>query len=371
MQFTKIPGHYKLKERLMQLANNSRIAHAFMLNAAPGSGALALGLAFVQYLFCENKGMDSCGECGNCIKINKLQHPDVHFAFPIIKKSDSTKTVSDDYIAEFRKEFSVNYFSDLNDWLSIIKAENKQPIINVAQSEEINRKLTLKSFEGGFKVMFIWLPEFMNDTASNKLLKLLEEPPAFTLFILVSENKEKLLQTIISRTQIINVNAIDTNDLAAYLMENYHLEMDKALELSILSDGSINEAVQLISESKENTLIREEFRIWMRALKRQHLTEIVNWCDSLQPKGREWQKNFLKYALHIFRESMMLQEGSKSLLRSSGSEAEFLSKFYPFVLLQHMDEYIKLLNDSIYAIERNGYGKLVFANLSLKLMRLL
>jgi DNA polymerase-3 subunit delta' len=372
MLFHQIPGHFALKDRLRNVANSGRMPHAMLFHTAPGAGGMALARAFIQYIFCFEKGNDSCGTCANCLKIQKWQHPDVHAAYPVITKSSgSGKTVSADYAEEWIKMLSEESFISIDEWMNRLKAENKQPLMNVAQSDEINQILSLKSFEGAHKVMLIWLPEFMNDAAANKLLKLLEEPPPYTLFILVTEQKEKLLQTIISRTQGIHVPPIEAHDMAAYLMEKYGTDMDKALEISVLSDGNVIEARALIHEGAEDNLIRESFRNWMRALKKQQLSELIDWSDEVHTKGREWQKNFLRYALHVFRESLMMQQGGSRLLRTTGSEAAFIGKFYPFVLFENMHEYLKLFDESIYAIERNAYGKLVFTNLSLKLMRLL
>lgn len=372
MFFAQVVGQDKIKERLKRLANANRIAHASLFTGKEGYGALPMALAYVRYLYCTDKGEDACGKCASCLKMNNWVHPDVSFLYPVATtKKVKSKPTSDDFIQDWREFLNEHQYPSLKSWEHFLDVGNKQPLINVHQASEIARKLSLKSFEGGYKTAIIWLPELMNGSAANKLLKLLEEPPEKTLFILVAESIENMLPTVISRTQQTNFPPIKTQDLANWLESTQQLEKSKAVEFSVLSEGNVNDALELLHESSEDQLIRESFTAWMRLLIKRNIPDLLEWSDKVHTQGREWQKNLLRYALHIFRESLISNLKEESLQRSIGEELKFITNFSPFVPTEKQHELQQLISEAIYGIERNGYAKIIFSDLSLKLVKVI
>jgi DNA polymerase-3 subunit delta' len=373
MLFKDIIGQEEVKKRLVHSVQENRVSHAQLFLGAEGSGALPLAMAYAQYILCKSRtGKDSCGICSSCTKSNKLIHPDVHFVYPIaIKKHESE--ISTDVVAEWREAFLENPYLNLSDWFSHLDAENKQPIIGVEESGEILRKLALTTYEGEFKVMIIWMPEKMNIAAANKLLKILEEPPDKTLFILVSENEESLLRTIYSRTQLIKVNRLSDEEIKKALIEKNLLAANDASRIAYLSDGNYNTALKLTGENLEENLHLHKFREWMRMCFKVDVVSIISWVEEIANSkvGRENQKAFLLYGLNILRECLAGMYGDKKLLRVDGEELDFVQKLSTKldgnICKQLSDE----LNEAIIHIERNGSAKLIFTDLSLKSMRIL
>ncbi len=372
MLFKDIIGQTEVKKRLVHSVQENRVSHAQLFLGAEGSGALPLAIAYTQYILCKTRrGGDACGMCASCTKIGKLVHPDVHFVYPIaIKKNESEK--STDVVTEWREAFLQNPYLNLSDWFAHLDAENKQPIIGVEESGEILRKLSLTTYEGEFKVMIIWMPEKMNAPAANKLLKILEEPPDKTLFILVSENEEALLRTIYSRTQLIKINRLADEEIKKALIENKGLSAADASKIAYLADGDYNAALKLTAEDPAENLHLQKFREWMRMVFKADVISVIAWVEEIANAkvGRENQKGFLLYGLNILRECLAGMYGDKKLLRVDGEELDFVQKLSTRldgnICKQLSDE----LNEAIIHIERNGSGKLVFTDLSLKCMKI-
>jgi DNA polymerase III subunit delta' len=366
VQFSAVIGQQDLKHHLVNEVRESKISHAQLFLGKPGYGALPLALAFVQYLFCENKGeTDSCGVCPSCRKVTELQHPDLHFSFPtvlaIAKKSDA-------FITDWRAQIAENPYFNLHDWTKRIDSSERKPIIGVDESLEIIKKLNLKSFEGGYKVMIIWMAEEMNADCANKLLKILEEPTPKTLFILVSEAQDKLLTTIISRTQIVRVNMLQTDSIQQAL-EQKGISKNLAASIAGRSDGDFVEANALLGDSEESDLNRELFIQLMRVCFRKDVTAMLNWTDAIAQQTREGQKLFLKYALHMVRQSILKNYTQEMLTRTSQEEADFLKNFSRFITNNNVMDFMSLFNDSHYHLERNAHAKLLFTQLCFQVMR--
>jgi len=370
MQFKDIIGQEEVKQRLIASAKEGRISHAQLFMGPEGSGNLALAIAYAQFIACKNKGEnDSCGTCPSCLKYQGLVHPDLHFAYPITSaKEGETSTL---YLAEWREELAKNPYMNMFYWISIIGKENQQGVISKFESAEIMRKLSLTSFDGGFKVMIIWMPEKMNQASANKLLKILEEPTDKTLFLLVTENADQLLPTIISRTQLVKVNRIADEDMIKALMKRESLSEDEASRIAYLAVGNYNEAQHLIQNAEEENFNFVQFRTWMRICFGKDVLKNIHWVEGIATIGREKQKNFLAYAMSMTRETLMVSYGDASLIRLRGEELEFVKKFSPFIHGENCIQITEELNRAIRDIERNANPKILFTDLSLKLMTLL
>lgn len=366
VQFSSVIGQEELKHHLLREVQQGKISHAQLFLGKPGYGPLPMALAFVQYLFCENKGeTDSCGVCPSCRKVTELQHPDLHFSFPnvlaIAKKSDA-------FIADWRAQVQENPYFDIHDWTRRIDSSERRPIIGVDESLEIIRKLNLKSFEGGYKVMIIWMAEEMNADAANKLLKILEEPTPKTLFILVAEAQDKLLTTILSRTQIVRVTMLPT-DTVQRALEQKGVTRSTAASVSARSDGDYLEALRLLGDSEESDLNRELFIQMMRVCFKKDVTAMLGWTDAIGTQTREGQKLFVRYALHMVRQSILKNYTQEMLTRTSPEEAEFLKNFSRFITNNNVMDFMELFNDAHYHLERNAHAKLLFTQLCFQVMR--
>ncbi|MDI3525883.1 MAG: polymerase subunit delta [Tenuifilum sp.] len=373
MIFKDIIGQKEVKERLLLQVKENRVPHAMLLSGSPGSGKLALAIAYAQYLMCTNKQeSDSCGECPSCKKISKLIHPDLHFIYPGKagkEKSGSSdgSEVNPDIISIWRNKVLENpYFSE-NDWYEAIDLNNKQGIINVASASEVIRKLSLKSYESDIKVMIIWLAERMNVQAANKLLKLIEEPPAGTYFILITEHPNQILKTILSRTQQIHVPPITRSDIAVYLTDKYGIEPGKANDVSRASNGNFNEALKLLNQNSGEYF--ELYRNMMRLCYANRYIEMLDWVDEVSRLGREEQKDFLQYSLKLTRESLMLNLGLDKITYLIGEEEEFGKKFSPFLSTKNVNQVTKTLNHAFECISQNGNPQITFSSMVLKLSK--
>lgn len=370
MFFRDIIGQSEAKQRLLSTVSGNRISHAQLFFGHEGYGALPLTLAYAQYIHCTNRGADeSCGECPSCQKYAKLVHPDLHFVFPIAMSKDVR--VSTHLIAQWREALLENAYLTLDEWFDKIDADNKQPVIGTDESGEILRKLSLTTFEGEYKIMIIWLAEKMNLTAANKLLKILEEPPDKTLFLLVTENEDQLLRTIVSRTQLVKVRAIADADLRDALMQRHELSFADAEKVAFQSDGSYATARQVINRNEQAAFNLATFQKWMRAALKFDGPKVISAVDELATVGRERQKNFLLYALTLVRESLLLNYADQSLVRMSGEELAFISKFAPFIHAANGEKFIEELDKAFSHIERNGNAKMIFLDLSFKANELL
>ncbi|MDP4210583.1 MAG: DNA polymerase III subunit delta [Bacteroidota bacterium] len=373
MQFKDIIGQQQVKQRLIQSVAENRIAHAQLLLGPEGSGTLALAIAYAQYINCQNRtSEDSCGVCSSCNKFQKLIHPDLHFVFPVATNKTITKDpVSDDFIAQWRTLLLKSPYFSLFQWYGEIDLENKQGNISKNESQEIIRKLNLKTFEAEYKAMIIWLPERMNIIAANKLLKMLEEPPEKTVFLLVSENTGLMLQTILSRTQLIKVPKINDDDLLAYLKQQYNLPEQQLLDIVHLSDGSYITALRVMESDEENGFNLDRFISLMRLCWTKDVLGLLKWCETVTGIGRERQKSFLTYTLRMLRENFVMNCQVPELALLTQKENEFSSKFFPYINQDNIFRMVEELNKAQYHIEANGSDKIIFLDLSLKLIKLI
>ncbi len=371
MQFKDIIGQNNIKHKLINTVKDNRISHAQLFVGPRGSGKLAMAIAFAQYINCKNRSeTDSCGECASCKKYEKFIHPDLHFVFPVIK-SGSIKPVSDSYLQTWRDKLIENPYFTYNSWLISLGTENKQAQIYSDESNEIIKKLNFKTYEAEYKVMIIWLPEKMNISASNKLLKILEEPPEKTLFILVSDEYEKIISTILSRTQLIRFNRIDNQSLKNALQEKYDLSDDIINDAVNLAEGNYFQAIEQIETSETRKENFEYFTLLMRLAYQRNIIELTELTEKIHKLGRERQKNFLIYANNLIRENFIfnIQNNQKIILNSN--ELQFSEKFSKFINYKNVEDIHNEINKAFTHIERNGSAKIIFMDLAIKLMSLL
>lgn len=372
MFFKDVIGQTEAKQRLITEVKEGRIPHAQLICGPEGTGKLPLAIAYARYICCENRGeQDACGVCPSCVKFNKLAHPDLHFVFPVIKKKAGKDTVCDDFISDWRNFVLGSPYFNLNHWLKEMGAENQQAQIYVKESDEIVRKLSLKSSQGGHKVMIIWLPEKMNVECSNKLLKLLEEPPAMTVFLLVSEEPDNILQTILSRTQRFNIHGIEEAEISRILQAKYGLQSQDADDIAHRSEGNFLKALETIHLSEENRLFFELFVNLMRLSYQRKIREMKQWSDSVAMMGRERQKNFLSYCQRMIRENFMYNFRQRDLVYMSNEEQGFSSRFAPFVNERNVMGIMDELSEAQQHIEQNVNPRMVFFDFSLKMIVLL
>jgi len=363
MQFSDVVGQEPLKNKLLSNLKSGKISHAQLFLGQSGYGGLPLALAYAQYVNCANPGeTDSCGVCDSCQKMTSYEYPDLHFSFPVISKKPGSKPISLDYIAEWRKALKENPYMDYAQWMEIIEAENKQGNITAEECRDIIRKLSLKPMYDGYKILIVWLPEYLGKEG-NILLKTLEEPSPNTLMILVSENEENILQTILSRTQIQRITSISNNDLEAALMHNQGNGKEKSGRVTHLADGNYNTALRLIDAEENN--YTEDFITWMRACFRPDMAAVIKWGDAMATTGRESQKNFLLYGLGILRECLLQNQGLNVINHLLDSEKDFASRFSGFIGPENIEDFNEAFSTAHYHIERNANPKILFFNLSL------
>ena len=370
MLFKDIVGQQATKTRLLNMLKDDRVAHALMFTGPEGSGNLPAAFAFVQYLFCQNKqANDSCGVCPPCLKTSKLIHPDLHLVFPI-PVSKAVRT-SNDLLPEFRESFLETPYTTVHDWFNSLDAENKQPIIPTDEANDILKKLSYTSYEGGYKIMVIWQPEKMNASSANKLLKILEEPPEQTLFLLVCNHPEQLLATIISRVQQIPFYKLETEDITKGLIAQFDCQPQAAKQAAMLSDGSYREAQLLLQHADGGAAYLQNFRTFMLIALKFDAPKAIIWIDENARTGREKQKQFLQYSLEIFRDCLMMNFGSADLVRHSGEEKEFIAKFARFIHQRNYEKLLEEFNSAYYHVERNANPKILFMDLIMKTNELL
>lgn len=370
MLFNDIIGQHEVKQRLLQSVKENRVSHAQLFLGSTGSGSLSMAIAYAQYISCTNKqSNDSCGNCKSCVKYTKLIHPDLHFAYPVaLSKEVRTST---NVIQLWREAVLSNSYLTLNDWFDLLEAENKQPVIGTEESAEILRKLSLTTFESEYKIMIIWMAEKMNTSAANKLLKILEEPPDKTVFMLVCENEDLLLRTIISRTQLVKIKKIDRESLEHALVSKNNLSLSDAKNIVNLCDGNYGTALKLIGENEnaESNLI--SFQDWMRACLKFDMQKINTLLNEFSALSRERQKNYIAYCLHIVRECIMINYADKNLVQVTENEKTFLKKFSPFINAGNCLQFNDELNKAYMHIERNAHPKILFMDISFKFNELL
>ena len=369
MRFSEIPGNHAIKQKLIQSVNTGRVSHAQLFLGEDGSASLPLAWAYAQYLSCQNKAEDSCGNCSSCLKLEKMAHPDVHWVFPVTT-GKATHPKSDHFITEFRELFLKNPYSTESQWYAHLGTENKQGFISVTEATEIIKKMSLKAYEGGYKIVLIWHAEKMYTATANKLLKQLEEPPEKTIFILLTPHQEQLLTTITSRLQISKIGTLSDVEMRDFLA-NKNVEIEIQNQAVQLSGGNISEALRLLEADEVSEVNKTRFQKWMRLSYQANILEITDWVDEISRTGREQQKVFLQYALHILRESLVRNFASYDLQRLRGDEYDFIQKFSPFINENNAVELIEAFEKAHYDIGRNASAKILFTDLSLKLVLLL
>jgi len=374
MNFSQFPGQKETISRLIRSVKEERVSHAQLFTGPEGCGSLALALAYARYVSCENRSDDdSCGTCKSCVKYEKMIHPDLHFVFPVIKNKKDYEPVSDSFIEEWRLFVKKSPFFTLNNWLDSIEVGNAQGMIFASEAGEIIRKLNLKTFESDFKIMVISLPEKMHPSAANKLLKMIEEPPEKTLFLLVSDEPDKVLPTILSRCQLVRIPAFTSDEIRKYLVSAFSAEEKKTAEIARVSNGNIIRAAELLFNEDSTLVNLENFKKLMRFAWKRDIISVVAWSEEIAQTGREAQKSFILYSLRILRENLMLSMGQlgNKLVFLAGEEALFSENFHPFI---RQDNIYNLTDEFSLAhshIEANGNARIIFLDLGLKVTRLI
>jgi DNA polymerase-3 subunit delta' len=400
MQFQSIIGQKETREQLVQMVQHNRLSHALLFLGKEGSGSLSMALAFAQFIVCEKVNgknsttiaapslfgepdnsplpadhsplTDSCGECPACKKANELVHPDIHFSYPVITKKSGEKPISTDYIKEWREFVTLNPYGNVYDWLQFIDAENKQGNITANECNDIIRKLNLKSFEGEYKILIMWMPEFLGKEG-NKLLKLIEEPPPNTLFIFVAESESLVLPTILSRTQLVKIPALTNLEVEAALELRAGVPMEKAQQVAALSEGNYREAIQLLQHAEDDW--QYQLREWLNAIVKTGPVAQVKWIDETAKMGREKQKQFLKYFIHLLDQAIRLRViDDGGIAENTGkpqNETDFALRLNKLCSIGQQEAIITELDKASYYIERNANAKMLFHALSIKLYHII
>ena len=367
MLLNQVAGQQMAKEGLLRMWQNDHLPHAMLFSGAEGTGGLPLALAFAQFIFCTNKqGYDACGQCNDCHKASRLEHADLHMSFPSIPPKPNTKAMSRYYIQQFREFIVQTPYGTTYDWLQFINAENKQGNITAEECREIIENLSLKSYEGGKKVQIIWRPEYFGKEG-NILLKLIEEPPADTVLILVAEEPETILPTILSRTQIIRLAPVSAADIAQGLTDRSLADPKKAAQVAHISNGSFTEALRLVRHA-ENDLY-PEVRRWFNALFTNNGLELSKFAEEWSKAGREQQKNFLNYTIQLLEHAIRVRYLPQMPPALPSDEAEFVKKLSSQqISFDVMSGMIEKISKTIYYIERNAHAKTQFHVLSIHLV---
>jgi DNA polymerase-3 subunit delta' len=393
MQFSKIINQQEVKQQLVELIQHNRLSHALLFLSKEGNGALSLALALAQYLTCEKANpkklnqnsnaslfgeeltahdsplttqTDSCGICASCSKANQLVHPDIHYSYPVVTKKSGTPPLSVDYITEWR-EFINNYpYGNVYDWLQFIGAENKQGNITANECNDIIRKLSLKSFESEYKILIMWMPEYLG-AEGNKLLKLIEEPPPNTLFILVAENETLLLPTIVSRCQMIKIPMLETTDIETALIDS-KIDPAKARQVAATAEGNYREALQLLQHAEEDW--QGILRDWLNSIIKTGPIAQTKWVEETSRLGREKQKQFLRYFNHLLEQSIR-SKIMGSNIHLPDNEKDFADRLNRLADISQQQAIIEELDRATYYIERNANAKILFHALTIKLYHII
>lgn len=385
MQFSDVVGQENIKAQLVQMHDHNRVSHAQLFLSKEGTGGLPMALAFAQFMVCEkvNKQLknlpaepslfghsiteestsmpdDSCGVCSACKKAAQMVHPDIHYSYPIFPKKSGDKTVCTDFIKEWREFVATQPYGNNYDWLQHAGAENKQGNINVHECQDISRKISLKSFESVYKILIMWMPEYLGNEG-NKLLKLIEEPPPDTLFIFVAENDERILQTILSRTQLVKFPPLSPAVITEALVKREDADKKNAAQIAGIAEGNYREALQLLQHTDEN--FEEVLRTWLNVVVASNLPGQVKWIETISKTGREKQKQFLKYFTHLLQQSVHLQVIDEERTEQN----DFAFRLNKICSLEKQEAIMQELDLAAFYIERNANAKMLFHALTIKL----
>ncbi len=371
MYFSDFPGQDSTKTQLLDLFKSERVPHALLLNGEEGCGHLQLALSFSSLLLCKSPTpLDACKNCSSCKMYEKYQHPDLHFSYPIhLSKTEHSET-SDDQRSSFLEALEKYKCLGKKTWYSKMGNENKQGVIGVKESQAILAKISLKSFFGSAKILLMWMPELMNIQAANKLLKLIEEPPENTYFIFVSNNQSKILPTISSRLQTINVPRLKDENISDFLEKKFQIEPSTANNIAKISKGNLNKAINTHLDAGISEMNRSLFVNWMRLCYSRNIADTIDWVNEFSKIGREQIKDFIIYSLEMYRQCIM-GNYNMEIEGVSESEKNFLEKFKPFVNHQNISEINSIMNDAYYHMERNANPKILMLDVSIKLYKLL
>ncbi len=401
MQFNQIQAQELIKSLLKDLVQKSRVSHALLFLGKEGSGALPLAIAFAQYILCEKVNTktankkeislfgkeetptpeveleDSCGVCPSCIKVSQLIHPDLHFSYPALKRDlKHDRVLSTDYITEWRQFIKETPYNSVADWINFLKENsriespvNKQGNITVFECDDISHKISLKAFEGPYKILIMWIPEFLGNSG-NKLLKLIEEPPPDTLFIFVAEDESAILPTILSRTQLVKIPSFSDEDIKKALIDNYQLSPQKASQTAAVSGGNYREALRLLQHSEEDFQV--QVREWMNVILKNNINAQLKWIDEMGRSGREKQKQFLKYFIHLAEQGIRLRYlGEENIELIPENERDFAVRFNKMCSIEAQEAIVNELDKAIYYIERNAHAKMLFHALSIRFFHII
>jgi len=402
MQFNQVIADNQTKNRLKELVQKNRLSHALLFMGREGSGALPLAIAFAQYVLCEKGNAkpdkstvslfgeeeteqaatwleDSCGQCSSCIKASQLIHPDLHFSYPALKRDSNHKQVlSTDYITEWRQFIQQYPYNNVADWIDFLKDNsklkidspaNKQGNITVFECDDISHKLSLKSFESDYKILIMWMPEFLGKEG-NKLLKLIEEPPPDTLFIFVAEDENAILPTILSRTQLIKVPSLSNVEVEGALIKNHQLAAEKAAEIAAVAEGNFREALQLLQAPEED--LQAQIREWLNIILKSNVASQLKWLDEINKLGREKQKQFLKYFIHLLEQGIRaayLDEENIGMIPEN--QRDFAFRINKICGTDAQEAIVKELDNAVYYIERNAHAKMLFHALTIRFFHII
>ncbi len=393
MLFKDIIGQSQVKQHLAEMVQQNRLSHALLFLGKEGSGAMPLAIAFAQYLVCEkvngksasnqagpsmfgdepatdtkeNGLIDACGKCAACIKSNQMIHPDIHFSYPVISKKAGEKPKSTDFITEWRDFVKQTPYGNVYDWLQFIGAENKQGNITADECNDIIKQLSLKSFESEYKILLMWMPEYLGNSG-NRLLKLIEEPPPNTLFILVAQSEEQILQTILSRTQLVKIPLLDADEIEDALINRAAVSPDSARQVAGISEGNYHEALQLLQHAEEDW--QGYLRDWLNAILKAGPAAQVKWIDEMAKMGREKQKQFLRYFNHLLEQSIRLRVLGDDNTNIPEKEKDFALRLNKIAGVNQQQAIIEELDKAAYFIERNANGKMLFHALTIKILHI-
>ena len=374
MQFAAIPGLPETKEKLLNAVKLNHLAHALLFHGPEGSANLTLALALASYLYCEAKTeTDSCGTCGSCQRMNKLILPDLNFAFPVVAPSkeeegdEDGKDEKTDLMGNWRKFVLGQPYGNVHDFIYFNGFEKKQLNITKAAARKMIQTLSLMSFEGGYKIMLIWAPEYLHPSAANALLKIIEEPPAKTLFLLVTSQADQLLTTILSRTQKILVRAFTDEEVSSHLVDSELCDSKAAAQIAMLADGNLRAAYRLIDQVEDQTV--RQLRDWFRLCATKNLKELFLLSEDFHKADKESQKSLMLAGLNVTREILLKNLDLDHLLRTTDEDRTFINNISKKMLTEeHAEKLYQTFNAAHYHLERNGNAKMIFTDLSMEIL---